>query len=173
VKNLYIYPDGIVDGDGKVGPGPRHWAHTVQSPVDIKNMINSTTLCDGVRLFDIDKVSTCNHILLATDTNDLVLKVEFQFHENNQEENTTLHDPSPLTGHSSEVRAVTWNPDGSMIASGSEDNTIKLWDTQSGKVISTLSGHRYDSPNFTCTFDEDGDLEEVNLRCPVSGNADW
>ena len=80
---------------------------------------------------------------------------------------------SPLTGHSSAVRAVTWNPDGSMLASGSEDNTIKLWDAQSGKVNSTLSGHRYDSPNCTCTFDEDGDLEEVNLRCPVSGHADW
>jgi WD40 repeat protein len=60
-----------------------------------------------------------------------------------------------------------------MLASGSEDNTIKLWDAQSGKEISTLSGHWYDSPNCTCTFDEDGDLEEVNLRCPVSGHADW
>jgi WD40 repeat protein len=46
-----------------------------------------------------------------------------------------------------------------MLASGSEDNTIKLWDAQSGKVNSTLIGHRYDSPNCTCTFDEDGDLE--------------
>jgi WD40 repeat protein len=80
---------------------------------------------------------------------------------------------STLTGHSSAVRAVTWNPDGSMLASGSEDNTIKLWDAQSGKVNSTLIGHRYDSPNCTCTFDEDGDLEEVNLRCPVSGHSDW
>ena len=80
---------------------------------------------------------------------------------------------STLTGHSSAVRAVTWNPDGSMLASGSEDNTIKLWDAQSGKEISTLSGHWYDSPNCTCTFDEDGDLEEVNLRCPVSGHSDW
>jgi hypothetical protein len=93
VKNLYIYPDGIVNSNGKVRPGSRHWAHTVQSPVDIKNMINSTTLRDGVRLFDIDKMSTCNHILLATETNDLVLKVEFQFHGNNQGETTTLHDP--------------------------------------------------------------------------------
>ena len=85
----------------------------------------------------------------------------------------TFECESTLTGHSSAVRAVTWNPDGSMLASGSEDNTIKLWDAQSGKEISTLSGHWYDSPNCTCTFDEDGDLEEVNLRCPVSGHADW
>jgi WD40 repeat protein len=48
---------------------------------------------------------------------------------------------SPLRGHSESVRAVSWSPDGTMLASGSEDKTIKLWDAQTGQVQSTLNGH--------------------------------
>ena len=58
-----------------------------------------------------------------------------------------------VTGHSSAVRAVTWNPDGSMIASGSEDNTIKLWDAQSGKENSNLT---LDSSVTSVAFSPDG-----------------
>ncbi len=39
------------------------------------------------------------------------------------------------------VRSVAWNPDGTTIASGSDDKTIKLWNAQTGQCVSTLSGH--------------------------------
>ena len=35
-----------------------------------------------------------------------------------------------LTGHTSRVYSVCFSPDGSTLASGSSDRTIKLWDTQ-------------------------------------------
>ena len=44
-------------------------------------------------------------------------------------------------GHSATVRSVTYSPDGKVIASGSGDTTIKLWDVASGKEITTLKGH--------------------------------
>ena len=44
-------------------------------------------------------------------------------------------------GHSSEVLAVALSPDGRILASGSADCTIKLWDLASGRVLRTLSGH--------------------------------
>ena len=37
--------------------------------------------------------------------------------------------------------SVAFSPDGSRIVSGSDDNTIRLWDTQSGDNIATLEGH--------------------------------
>lgn len=47
-------------------------------------------------------------------------------------------------GHTNSIRFLGFSPDGSMIASGSADNTLKLWDTATGKLIRTFSGHNHD-----------------------------
>ena len=39
------------------------------------------------------------------------------------------------------IKAIAYNPDGKTIASGSSDNSIRLWNAQSGETISTLKGH--------------------------------
>ncbi|RXK88781.1 TIR domain-containing protein, partial [Chlorobaculum sp. 24CR] len=44
-------------------------------------------------------------------------------------------------GHSGAVMAAAFSPDGSRIISGSDDNTLKLWDAASGNCLLTLSGH--------------------------------
>jgi WD40 repeat protein len=36
---------------------------------------------------------------------------------------------------------VAFSPDGKTLASGSDDNTIKLWDVATGKEQATLKGH--------------------------------
>lgn len=49
-----------------------------------------------------------------------------------------------LTGHSgmfAAVRSVAISPDGIILASGSEDSTIKLWNLKTGQEIKTLSGN--------------------------------
>ncbi|MBE9263766.1 hypothetical protein IQ224_16910 [Microcystis sp. LEGE 00066] len=46
-----------------------------------------------------------------------------------------------LEGHNGNVNSVSFSPDGKTLATGSSDNTIKLWDVETGKEIRTLSGH--------------------------------
>ncbi|MFK8024848.1 MAG: TIR domain-containing protein [Ilumatobacter sp.] len=47
-----------------------------------------------------------------------------------------------LTGHENRVWAIAVSPDGSLIASGSDDTTIRLWDASSGEQVGApLVGH--------------------------------
>src|SRR5947209_13522063 len=47
-----------------------------------------------------------------------------------------------LEGHTESVTSVAFRPDGKMLASASADNSIRLWDPETGKQIgSPLKGH--------------------------------
>ncbi|WP_293302932.1 WD40 repeat domain-containing protein [Microcoleus sp. PH2017_27_LUM_O_A] len=59
-----------------------------------------------------------------------------------------------LEKDSSWARSVNFSPDGKTLASGSGDNTIKLWDVTTGQEISTLKGHS--NPVSSVNFSPDG-----------------
>jgi Tol biopolymer transport system component len=44
-------------------------------------------------------------------------------------------------GHSESVEAVAFSPDGKLALSGSDDNTLKLWEVSSGREIRSFTGH--------------------------------
>lgn len=60
------------------------------------------------------------------------------------------------TGHSGAVKTVAFSPDGKTLASGSEDNTIKLWELATGRELRAFTGH---SDNvFSVAFSPDGKI---------------
>ena len=61
-----------------------------------------------------------------------------------------------LTGHTQPIICVAMSPDGKTIASGSQDNTIKLWNAATGELLETLTGHH--SAIIALAFSPDGKI---------------
>ena len=53
----------------------------------------------------------------------------------------SVQERNRLEGRTDYLDSVSFSPDGKTLASGSGDNTIKLWDVATGKEITTLEGH--------------------------------
>lgn len=85
--------------------------------------------------------------------------------------------PAVLTQeHTSDIRAVAFDPSGRLLATGSEDQTIRLWDTGKGECINVLRGHT----NWvrSIAFSPDGSLlascsedQTVRLWCVETGTC--
>jgi WD40 repeat protein len=59
-----------------------------------------------------------------------------------------------LRGHSDAVNKILFSADGSLLASASDDRTVRLWDVGTGRQLSILRGHT-DSV-FAIAFSPDG-----------------
>ena len=59
-----------------------------------------------------------------------------------------------LKGHEGYIACLAYSPDDKIIASGSNDQTVRLWDVKTGKHIRTLTGHQ-DNITFL-SFSPDG-----------------
>src|SRR5690349_9597104 len=69
-----------------------------------------------------------------------------------------------LTGHKSHVMAVALTTDGTLLASGTSDGQVTLWDVDQKKERATLAAHT--EPVTALAFTGDGKLL-------VSGGADY
>jgi WD40 repeat protein len=95
---------------------------------------------------------------------------------------TTLGPDNPDTteeqeGHASAVYSVVFSPDGTILASGSGDNTILLWNVNTGElVVDPLIGH--ESWIMSLAFSPDGRIlasgsadEHIHFWSPTSGES--
>ena len=64
------------------------------------------------------------------------------------------HPTTRLQGHMRSVLCVAFSPDGGRVATSSEDQTVRLWDVETGQEVLTLHGHTDIVP--TVAFSPDG-----------------
>jgi hypothetical protein len=61
---------------------------------------------------------------------------------------------SALGGHTGAVNALAFSPDRALLASASDDTTVRLWNPADGTEVATLEGH--DAPVLALAFSPDG-----------------
>ncbi|KAF5831268.1 WD40-repeat-containing domain protein [Dunaliella salina] len=91
-----------------------------------------------------------------------------------------------LSGHKDTVNSVAFTPDGASLVSGSDDNTLKLWDVTSGCCTATLEGHS--NRVYSVAVSVDGrtaasgsqdmsvklwDLGNQRCRATLTGHTKW
>ncbi|KAK3348667.1 quinon protein alcohol dehydrogenase-like superfamily [Lasiosphaeria hispida] len=69
-----------------------------------------------------------------------------------------------LEGHSDSVSSVAFSPDSKLVASGSRDQTVKIWDAATGSYMQTLEGHSCNVSSVTFLPDS---------KLIISGSEDW
>ncbi|MFX0066213.1 MAG: serine hydrolase [Candidatus Hermodarchaeota archaeon] len=79
-----------------------------------------------------------------------------------------------LSGHAWKVREVLFSPNGLILASGSSDGSVRLWNVTNGEVLKLLQRHHYDV--ITLAFSPDGTIlasggwdKKINLWNVSSG----
>jgi WD40 repeat protein len=132
LEKAWLSPDGrrvlVADSDGKLR------AH------DIDRKTDSPVLTDragnSVGTFGPDG----SHFLLTDGTAALLLDLESQKQQS--------------LSHSSDISATAFSPDGSVIASGCSDGTVRLWDGRTGHSLGRWLQHR--SSVTGLDFSQDG-----------------
>lgn len=91
-----------------------------------------------------------------------------------------------MEGHTGNVLTVAFSPDGNLVASGSVDNTMRLWRVNQGTLLRTMQGHPF--PILTLAFAPNGAtlatgstdglirlwrVSDGRLESTLQGHAGW
>ncbi|KAI9656850.1 MAG: hypothetical protein M1821_003489 [Bathelium mastoideum] len=71
-----------------------------------------------------------------------------------------------LEGHTGEIKSLQFSPNGKLLASGSSNGTIKLWDLASGNLQQTLEGHLGKVELVIFSPDDDG-IKQWNIASGI------
>ena len=140
--------------------------------LDFGVLLDASTSILSVKISEIDSKNAVAKIAkviepLPDDMKNKVLTIEMLLDSRHYLEVCSLKNTKvkvkKLKGHTDSVWSVVFSPDGKSIASGSLDNTVIIWDIETGNPTKTLKGHT-DSV-YSVAFSPDG-------KYIVSGSSD-
>lgn len=147
MEKVYFNHDGtVLAGMERFSHKITHWDVTLPK---IKK--SSKTRHDFPRHATKTRYDFPHHATYSSDGNTFVTISFKEIHIRDSKTNTSKH---ILKGHNDYIGCLTYSPDDKIIASGSHDQTIRLWDVKTGKHIRTLTGHQ-DNITFL-SFSPDG-----------------
>jgi len=98
------------------------------------NRLVSGSSDSTIKIWDVETEEIIYDIHTGSVVNDVVWSLDgFQIAVALQDRNIGIWDPetgiriNTLYGHTAGVKTLAWRPDGSRLASGSDDNTIRIW----------------------------------------------
>lgn len=153
-KSEAILPAGVVSGHSK---GINDIAWSPRTPGLMATASDDKTL----RIWDVTRSSDANspfaNSILGSPSSGAGAELQNHYHD-------AISDALvEFKGHSNFCFSVKFSPQGNLIASGSFDETVKVWDVRTGECVSTLPAHS--DPVTGVDFNRDG-------TCIVSSSHD-
>ncbi len=133
-------------------PEPYALTHDKMAVGGKRSKIELWDITTGKKLSTFDEIGENNHVIALTFSPDGTHLASFSKNTNENTNttvrlwDTTSNDKPKLLRYifkkqSGLSNVLTFSPDGKMLASGSTDKKVRLWDTTTGRLIGSLSGH--------------------------------